>query len=253
MRRFLLTATILMALAATPWALAQEQPALERILVPVLYPPTAGAFDSLWTTELAIRNNGNEIAFFTPIFCGGVCGGVTTLDPGASGFIKPLLSADGFRGGAFLYVDRKHASDISLALRAQDLSRQAETWGTEIPLVRESELRSGTTVLLNVPLDTRFRQTLRLYHGEATAVPMRVRLLSASNEVIAETIVNVPAATGQFIPGYAEIGAFRSAFPTVGNDAAIHVEVRPLIDVRYWAFITITNNATQHVTTVTPQ
>src|SRR5438105_3909947 len=55
------------------------------------------------------------------------------------------------------------ALSISLSLRVQDVSREARTWGTTVPVVRERDAFTGRLQLLDVPVDDRFRVALRVY------------------------------------------------------------------------------------------
>jgi hypothetical protein len=53
--------------------------------------------------------------------------------------------------------------------------------------------------------------------------------------------------------GYASIGQFTDAFPQLNGLDKVRVEVTPLTEgLRFWTFVSITNNETQHVTTITP-
>ena len=53
-------------------------------------------------------------------------------------------------------IEAEPSDSLAFHLRVQDTSRQAETWGTEVPIVRERELRTGTFALTNVPLTDGF-------------------------------------------------------------------------------------------------
>jgi hypothetical protein len=56
-----------------------------------------------------------------------------------------------------------------------------------------------------------------------------------------------------FKPGYAQID-FSTRFPTASQYSRLRIEIEPLAGTtRYWAFVSITNNETQHVTLVTPE
>ena len=73
------------------------------------------------------------------------------------------------------------------------------------------------------------------------------------DRLLAELIVPLrPAANRIDYPGYGEVNP--AVIPGVSKDALLRVEIVPLTaGLRYWAFASVTNNATQHVTTVTPQ
>jgi hypothetical protein len=57
----------------------------------------------------------------------------------------------------------------------------------------------------------------------------------------------------RLFPGYAEIG-FVASLPELRDSALVHIELAPLSpEQRIWAFVSVTNNETQHVTTISPQ
>jgi len=55
-------------------------------------------------------------------------------------------------------------------------------------------------------------------------------------------------------PGYIEIGGITDNLPELPNVRELRLEIEPLTaGLRYWAFVSTTNNATQQVTLITPQ
>jgi len=172
-------------------------------------------------------------------------------------------TTDGEPQGSLMYFRRGDAAKVTFNLRIQDLSRAAQTWGTEIPVVRESAFRIGITSLIDIPLDSRFRQMLRVYDPDAAAgalilarifddggttpiveVPLQFQVRKSNNVV---TTALLP-----FRPGYAQLDL--GGLPELRGHAGARVELQPLTpQLRYWAFVSVTNNDTQHVTTITPQ
>jgi hypothetical protein len=81
---------------------------------------------------------------------------------------------------------------------------------------------------------------------------------TVSDTPLAEaTLTAVSADSGDFhvTPAYAEYAVNINFGPVLlAKDAAVRVEVTPLsAGSRYWAFVSATNNTTNHVTLVTPQ
>lgn len=245
----------------------------ETILLPVATKPFAGAFGSVWQTEFVVYNDSSR-----------------DLDPNDPLDIFPLWSGCGFPGcppveklrareaqrprlflrdqgppGLLLHVKRSFVSDLSFNLRVQDLSRQSLTWGTEIPVVREAELRTTRIVLMNVPLDSRFRQALRVYDPDSrTTSTVSVRIypmIGAASPLVATTLLlqrpssnDCSVIQEKCFPSYAEIQNLPVAFPNLQGQETVRVEIESLTPgLRFWSFIAITNNETQHVTTITPQ
>ena len=95
-----------------------------------------------------------------------------------------------------------------------------------------------------------------------TSAQFRVRVFIQSelapDAPLAEKTLNaVTADQGELhvIPAYAEYPIEISFGPVLlAKDAAVRVEITPLTDgSRYWAFVSATNNSTNHVTLTTPQ
>ena len=122
-----------------------------------------------------------------------------------------------------------------------------------------------------MPVTNEFRHTLRLYDvsgvfTQGSLVRVRVFGITPSphfgdappasrDSFLGEAVVPIaPAPPGHHVdvPGYREIHNLEQIAPLAGWDL-ITVEIEPLSDgMQYWAFIAITNNETQHMTTVTP-
>lgn len=227
---------------------AQGFPTFERILLPVFADPSPGAFGSLWTSELSIYNDNDEPA--------GIIGGLSPPDaPDMLPKTGRTVAGVGDARAKFVTVLANKASRFHFNLRIRDVSRQAQTAGTEIPVVRESEFRSGRVILLNVPIDARFRQTLRIYELlETGQLPgsVLVRFFRLSNPPPRDAFVREETLTlaGRVV-AYAQLGPFP---PELFDAPTVWIEIEPLApNMRYWGFVSITNNETQHVTTVTPQ
>ena len=240
--------------------LAQMPQDYEKVLIPVvpgnLQP---GAHGSLWKTEWVAFNSGSRAArwfhdFVTP-FCSFNCPH-RPLEPSET--IGGSLVGT---GGALVYFERPMNEDIRFQLRIRDLTLQALTWGTEIPVVREEEAFTTSIDLLDVPLDSRFRQTLRIYDFDARSISeVNVRIWNqAEGTLAAERRVTLGHRGPQRVifpifPGYVQVGDFITEFPSLAGIERIRVEIEPVSpDLKFWAFLSVTNNETQHVTTITPQ
>jgi hypothetical protein len=143
--------------------------------------------------------------------------------------------------GRFLYVPRALAKDFSAHLRVYDASRSTINLGTEIPIVSSSAFRYGRFGLSGVPLNPRFRNTLRLYAAEPTEV--RVTMGAETH------LVALRGSGDSFTPAYAMF----SDFPTGAGYTTVIVEPVDPSSAGVWGFISVTNNETQSITTITPQ
>lgn len=246
-RTFDMSRTILALLFAFSAAAADSDTA--RLLIPIAS-SGPGAFESQWVTDLAIHNASEEIVYPEGPFCNPFI-----LAPCIQYFIDPHTTGHHQlypigQPGAFIYLPRRLAADIDIQLRVQDLSRQAETWGTAIPVVRDTDFR-GIVRLHAIPTDGRFRDTLRIY-GSVTGGVAKVRVIDETNgAVLGSTEVNVAASQDPTsYPPFGQIVSLRDTFPQIAGHDLVGVEIEsPLI----WAFIAVTNNETQHVTVIAPQ
>lgn len=232
----------------------------EQIMLPIaLRQPIPGAYGSLWMTEVWVRNDGqNSVEIVT--FC--QVGGCQPelIDPGEAqrdeGVIYPRSDRP---PGAFILADRRYAGDLQVSLRIRDLSRQELTWGTELPVVRSTDLRVGKLGFLDVPLEARFRQMLRLYSMALEPIPVTVSFFEipwlelAPQPALATRTLTITPTTFDVLPGYVELPDFASTIPELSGKERVYVEIRSDSALPFWGFISVTNNETQHVTTITPR
>lgn len=262
------SALVLCALLVASAAYSQDY---ETVLLPIATVPATGAFGSRWVTTFHVYN-GNDVPLdpaagdILPL--DGPCG---TQPPCRTH--PPLLPHEisrpeiywrhGEGPGVLLHVRRHLIGRLTFQLRVQDISRQSLTWGTEIPVVRASEVLTGEVNLVQIPMDLRFRQTLRVYDIDSRiSSQVRLRIYSPeSNAPLVETTLQLSRPVSgtcpdpeSCYPGYAEITHLRDRFPELVFHDTVRAEIEPLTEgLRYWAFVSVTNNETQHVTTITPQ
>jgi hypothetical protein len=157
--------------------------------------------------------------------------------------------------GKLFYVP-KGENSLAGSLRVWEVSRQSDNHGVEIPVVQREDFDEESIALIDVPTDPKFRLTLRVYGLN--------RGSSFVNVTFGGNLVQLPLQfSGNFFePSYAVF----TEFPPVPGG---HVPVPPFMNVLVevprgpggvvipgtpiWAFITVTNNETQHITTITPQ
>lgn len=241
----------------------------ERVLFPVFF-FGPGAQGSLWvTTALAFNDGTAPVEMANPLFegdpvCPAVCGCSARKD------LQPretnaICSGFAYPGGIILYAPRTAADDLEYNLRIRDVSRSTESAGTEVPVVRERDLRSGRIVLLNVLAEQRFRTTLRVYDvqgRDGVQVRMQIYRSDSPDGALVDRVVTLSQPIRDIIfdpfpsfPAYAYVPdpvlEVPVASPTSGPYRIELTALAPLD--RFWAFVSITNNDTQQVTVVTPQ
>jgi hypothetical protein len=241
---------------------AQTVPEM-RLLVPIsLGTPVQGGFGSVWTTQLSVVNTSDRAVFMGTSDCNPVVCDPPPAPIAANVTLKfSINNPFGTRGG-YIYIDGDVAGDFHATLRVQDLSRQAETWGTTIPVVAETEFRSRKFSLLDVPVAPQFRNTLRIYGLEGTrpasvvvrtfaSVPNPGSTLTHDELRSERTVIMVP--TSDRYPSYAEISDLTPAAAADDPVYAVRVELEPLGGAAVWAFDSVTHNQTQHVTVIAPR
>jgi hypothetical protein len=249
---------------------AQLTQLYEKVLLPVVAPvPVPGVFGSSWITDFWMRNVGavpiQVIGYAYHCFlpeC--IPQGTPGLNPGAT--IRPgVAPVPGFQG-QFLLVPRGYGDQIAFGLRFRDLSRQTQSWGTEVPVAREAEFRSDRVTLIDVPVTEGFRQVLRIYElDSANERDARVRVRayrldpsltepeSSPSPLLGEAVFQLAFVPNEFWPAYVAIPDL-SAIAPLGDAQRIALEIEPVFPgLRIWAFATVVNNETQHATVITPQ
>ena len=241
----------------------------EAVLIPVyIDSATPGANGSLWRTNLWIQYTGTESLLIAPWPCSlppGVCATIfpssTTLLPGQSIHNLAANFASFPEPGRIIYLNRPDADDAVINLRVVDDSGIAVDAGTEVPLVRERNLLTKPTTLLNVPL-LNTRLLLRIYDLSSSNTSFHVTVFGQGTNIpsdpLAEaTLTAVAYDSGDFhvTPAYAEYPIVVNLGPVLlAKDAALRLQITPMTPgSRYWAFVSATNNTTNHVTLVTPQ
>jgi hypothetical protein len=231
----------------------------DRILLPVAASgpgPNAARFE----TEILITNTGDEAV---PVAGAAIpcCLGISPppiplVPPHTTGtFTDFLLPAFPYTG-AFINVPSRMARDVITKVRVHDTSRDASSFGVDIPAVSDLDF-AATVRLAGIPTDARFRSTLRVYAYDARnfgPVTLRVRD-NADGSLLATVPVALTAlrSAEDVIPAAAQISldpiiAPLRAHPRLRIDIADSDAVRPI-----WGFVSITNNQTQEITLVTPQ
>jgi hypothetical protein len=239
----------------------------ERFIIPIVPAgPIPGAFGSEWQATLMFTNDADTVVsvypYNWPCSLPGCFSVPPRIPPAATWRVD--TSVVGFPT-AYIFVERSHSDQVRFLLRAQDLSRQALTWGTQIPMARERDFVDRLS-LIDVPTDDRFRTMLRIYglDGVRSAhvkvfgirpqrsssvqvgVPVQDDLLheetfalfeNASNPALSPTIAQIPLDTHRF----ATHTTLRLEVTTPGSGG------------RIWAFASITHNETQHLTVISPR
>lgn len=223
----------------------------ERVLYPVVS-EGPGEHGSLWTSEAFVSNPGPWVV---QLFDDLSARNDERLLPAADRRIQTI-----FPNGVYLWVPRSEADLLTYSLRIRDVSREAETLGTEIPVIRESAMYAPQTTmtLLDVPIDARYRSRLRIYaYPRASGNSgMHARVVTVNPHSGVRTtrgVTMTERCTGPScrFPAYADLELVTGA---PGEHVNVYVSVDPEGKRAgpAWSFVSVTNNTTQQVTIVTP-
>jgi IPT/TIG domain. len=230
-------------------------PNYERVMLPIFTPPVHGAFGSEFHTDLRVANpgTGRVSLYGLKQSCGFPC-------PGVSDDTRPYEVDEGEEIGPehveptgdpaqFLWVTKTEGAELAMNLRVHDVTRDDQNFGTEIPIVRDSDWRINRLTFVGVPTDPRFRNTLRLYGGNYP--------YTALVRVGDRPVVRVPMSltTHLFDVVYGVFSDFPSdaGFVSITVDFEVDFDSIVAPEVEMWGMITVTNNDTQAITTITPQ
>lgn len=259
---------LLIALFVATAVHAGEPSGYTRYLIPVASIDAPGAHGSRWRTELTAHNSRDHELEVRGLFCPPTTGllfcGDESIPPHVSETLHPRPSFDG-REGAFIYVpDDPHAPGPFVAtLRVRDLSKNAESFGTEIPIVKLADF-AQFIVITDVPTDPRFRATLRIYNANETPreVVMRVYTLTGTTPLVERSVSLtgiLPIVFDPFPshPGSTQIDPLTGIARAEDGRVRIEIEdpIRHIVSpppAPIWALVSITNNETQQVTTIRP-
>ncbi|HSY51060.1 MAG TPA: hypothetical protein VLC46_19805 [Thermoanaerobaculia bacterium] len=213
------------------------------VFEPILFPLSfqgAGAFGSQWTTESFIAvANGSSAFFRDPLPCA-LCS--STLIAGSS-----KLDNDTNPWGHVLYAVRG-SGPLDFTSRVRDTSRQAQTAGTEVPVVRGSDFRPQVR-FQNVPVDSRYRVMLRLWSFGNS--PFNVLADTAQGQQLPLSLIKIPGTSMWF--GSLDVTSLLAkggASPTL---VTVSPSGSPLLSPQIWGMLGLTNNDTQQVTIISPQ
>ncbi|HKR66803.1 MAG TPA: hypothetical protein VJZ00_23960 [Thermoanaerobaculia bacterium] len=261
-------ALVLLVVATT--VAAQDFSSFEKILVPVLNPsqPILGANGSRFDSKFGVLTTAPVAYYPAP-------GDPPAIGRG-EGLLFPLWEAPVIAKGRFLFFE-KGAAEAPMFASLSSVDPAGNRAVTPLPIVRERDARTGVSVFgflhneviygppsANHPTFAGHRQrhTLRVYDFDSTGnLEVNVRLRWAqwlSQGVIAERRVAVNTRDFDHItyPFYAELNleqtfGSRWCFPDVYGGCQTFdaiVEVEPTSPAaRYYAFISTTDNDTNHV------
>ena len=267
--RIPLLALLLLSLAAAPIGIADDNPEdFAAVLVPLTSRGLPGAHGSVWDAELHIFNASrfelrvpaeNSVGQPVPPPPRVVVG------PGETKNVQFLPGLSPFEEGTFLYIPKTMLDSVKLSLRVRDTSQNATSLGDEVPVVR-SEQFAGDLTLFDVPVDPKYRATLRIYGFTYAPMPVRVTVYPedgqtalARFDVELRGIAILVAVVFPAHPAWIAIDPLTDAVRSAAAGSRVRIEISNLASTlgypqsSIWGFVSLTNNETNQVTLVTPK
>jgi len=216
---------------------------------PVLI-PVAGDSAS-WSTEIRVYNGTDHAVPIDPEYCSFIgswfpCNTPVTRIPAHSSM---LLTGRGKYGWDILHPPLQDTDSVHFSIHVRDLGHPDQP-AIEVPVLHRSDLLTASMVLPGVPTSDRFRSNLRVFSGAGLVT---VTLFDSTTGVP----VDVRSVQRYFPTDVSTFGLvnFRDLFEPAQVRA--HERVDVVIETSdpdlHWALLTLTDNATQQVTTFTPQ
>ena len=235
---------VFLVLLALPAAAAD----FERVLLPIAPSTVLCGYHSRFETKLVLFNlAGDRMA--------GELAPMTGAEVSGPQVMVPLP--------AYRYVPKADVEALQMRLRIEssDQERLDERFYIDLPVVRESEFRTGKMQLYGVRVDPGFRQSLRIYALDGhnvTDVMMRVYPMDSNVLIREEPYRLYPE--GDWVdsegrmagPSFTMKCDLSAYWELIGKQ--VRIELEPLdADARIWAFVSVTNNKTQSFYTVLPK
>ena len=222
---------------------------------PVMYPVVfngRGPFGAQWDTELTLHNN-NDYFITAPgtiftTFCFPGC------EPRPTPNASILVLGQNRPDGRIEFFPRQAMPRLNFNIVVRDLSKGDLNLGTEVPVVREDDLYDRAFSISNIPVDQRYRIAVRLYD---TAGPSRVRMRIHKVNTVTPFVSEVVTLQPNSDSGAAThmIGDLVGVFPQLAGRGPLRIDIIPEVEPTsrsLWGLVSITNNATNQVTVVSP-
>jgi len=226
-------------------------PVLEQILIPIAFDAIA-ANGTRWVSDISIYNDSDDTVPLDPEECIIIGRWVDCrqyarrISPRSSMRIEPFPWAD--EPAMILHPPADQADRLHFSVRLRETTRDPDSPGTEIPVVRSRDFTKLQVWLPSVPVSVRFRSTLRVF-TRAALVTVRVKD-NATGELLREWSGSKGSPTDSdpfgtlTFPGLLEAAEVRS-------HEKVRIEVESSLPV--WALLTLTDNESQRVQIFTPQ
>jgi hypothetical protein len=232
---------------------AQE---MEQVLLTVAPSLVMCAYNSRYDTHLVVYNqNARKVM--------AACAGDGCGEIGPTAGREITGNASSVPLPTFLYMPKADADGVrmSLIVESGDRDNQEDRSFAELPIVRASDFVDKKLTFVGVRMDPGFRQTLRIFGLDGTTfgkVQVRAYDLATEELVYDEPMWLWPLSDERNDQGQALRPSFNMECDLSGdipaNGHQVRLEIEPLTEgLKFWAFVSVTNNRTQHFYTIVPR
>jgi hypothetical protein len=219
--------------------------------------PVAGSRGTLWTTELWVRNNADTTLWiqysqycFSP-HCS------YTVPPGTTARID-LHLIFGYVG-AMIRFSENLADQVHLSLGLRELS-SGEYFAGYLPVVYDEDLFEKPVEFVRVALEPARRTTLRVYDPEGLNGEVLLQVWDGEDRLLVDQILplwldNQVVREEDWVlhPQVAQVNDLEQILPEGTEPDFLRLRLTPLTPgLKYWAFLSTTDNVTQDVKVILP-
>jgi hypothetical protein len=232
---------------------------MERVLLPITVIGAPGAFGSVWASQGSQFRELDRSVLILP-GCEQPCDNPNGPTARHTLPIDFLRTRAGETIGSIMYIERAFTDSVFLSLRLLETSTAQSV---QLPVVRERSFFTSRFQILDVPNPGAGKRiTLRVYGIDANVLgKVEVRVLAQGAEQLARddvydlTVVqrfySTAAYTVPVRPPVVEVSYYS---PLLNAPGLLRLEIEPLTPgMPIWAFVSVTDNATQRVSLLTPQ
>ena len=224
----------------------------EELLVPIAVDGAPGAYGTRWTSEIWVHNDADQAVRVTPEFCFNLvyvdaCSQTVSVPAHAT---TALALRSGYPPNPFilLHPPADQVDKLHFSVRLHEANSDPEGAGTEIPVIRTRDFQKEV-VLPAIPTSDRFRGVLRIYTYDLNIV------VNVFDAMTGELLDARPIAR-VYMPDGGQFGTV--TIHDLLTTPLVHAHDRVTITIEApfmgaWALMTLTDDATQHVSTYTPQ
>jgi hypothetical protein len=239
-------------------------PEMERVLLPVTVSGVNGAFGSKWSTKgmIFIDVAPPETQYVFPLegcefpSCEPIVGAAGRRAP--LGFFPTI---EGEPSGSLLYVQRSISDRVFVSLR---LEQGTNGPSISLPVVRERDFFMQRFQIIDVPdAGPSHRLTLRVYGIRPELIgQIRVRIFGISDtDAVRDDIFTLSSHPHNYTTASFSVGIRPPSFDvqyylpvSFPPSPTLRFEIEPLTtEMPIWAFVSITDNATQEVSLRVPR